>query len=94
MLPFEAEFAESVLHILSYPESTVGPTMVGSYEQFSKKALRWLENAIFRLVFANIVFHKRGILLVFEAQVTGSVLLAATSTLRRLYTGVLDGNAD
>ena len=36
LLIFEAEFTETVLHILSYPDSTVGPTMVGPEEKFSK----------------------------------------------------------
>ena len=32
----EAEFTESVLNILLYPESTLGPTIVGPEEKFSK----------------------------------------------------------
>ena len=38
------------------------------------KALRWLENAIFGLVFAYTVFCKRTILLIFEAEFTERVL--------------------
>ena len=36
LLISEAEFTESVLNILLYPESTLGPTMVGPEENFSK----------------------------------------------------------
>ena len=42
--------------------------------------LRFLENAILRLVFANTVFHDRAILLIFDAEFTES--------------GALEGNAD
>ena len=35
-LIFETEFTESVLSILSYPESTLGYTMVGPEEKSSK----------------------------------------------------------
>ena len=38
------------------------------------KALRWLENAILVLVFANTVFYKSTILLIFEVELTESVL--------------------
>ena len=38
--------------------------------KFETKALRWLENAILGLVFANTVFYKSTILLTFEAEVT------------------------
>ena len=36
LLIFETEFTESVLSILLYPESTLGPTMVGPDEKFSR----------------------------------------------------------
>ena len=46
--------------------SVIGPTRVGPAERIFKiKALRWLENAILRLVFANAVLHKTPILLRF-----------------------------
>ena len=38
------------------------------------KAFRWLENGILMLVFGNTVFYKSTILLIFEAEVTESVL--------------------
>ena len=38
--------------------------------KFETKALRWLENAILGLVFANAIFYKSTILLIFEAEVT------------------------
>ena len=46
--------------------SVIGPTRVGPVEKiFIIKALRRLENAILRLVFANAVLHKTPILLRF-----------------------------
>ena len=39
----------------------------GRRKKFEMKALRWLENAILGLVFANTVFYKSTILLIFEA---------------------------
>ena len=42
----------------------------GRRKKFEIKALRWLENAIVRLAFANTVFYKSTILLIFEAEVT------------------------
>ena len=42
----------------------------GRRKKFERKALRWLENAIVRLAFANTVFYKSTILLIFEAEVT------------------------
>ena len=33
---FELEFTESLLDIFSYPNCTIGPTMVGLKEKFSK----------------------------------------------------------
>ena len=38
------------------------------------KAFRWLENGILMLVFGSTVFYKSTILLIFEAEVTESVL--------------------
>ena len=37
------------------------------------KALRWLENSILKLVFANTVFQKVAILLILEAEITENV---------------------
>ena len=68
-LIFEAEFKESALNILSYPECTMGPTLVGPEEKFWN-AEKWLENAVLRLVFAHTLFNKRATLLVFEAEFT------------------------
>ena len=49
--------------------------MVGAGEKsFQIKALRCLENGILKLVSASTVFHKRAILLIFEAEFTESVL--------------------
>ena len=42
----------------------------GRRKKFEIKALRWLENAVLGLVFANMVFHKSTILTIFEAEVT------------------------
>ena len=36
LLAFEAEFSESVSDIVPYPESTIGTTVVGPEEKFSK----------------------------------------------------------
>ena len=36
LLSFELEFTESLLDILSYPVPTVGPTLIGPGEKFSK----------------------------------------------------------
>ena len=41
---------------------------------FEMKALRWLENAAFRLDFANTAIHKRAMLLIFYTDYTESVL--------------------
>ena len=57
----------NVLDILPYSVSTIGPTMVGTRR-------RWRENGIFELVFANAVFYKSAILLIFEVESTESVL--------------------
>ena len=38
------------------------------------KLLRWLQNVVLRLVFANSVFHKRNLLLIFEVEFTESVV--------------------
>ena len=47
---------ESVFDIISCPESTTGPTMVGLEDEiFKTKVVRWLENAILILNFANTV---------------------------------------
>ena len=54
LLIFQLEFTKNVIYILSYPESIIGPTMVGLGETIFKiKVLRWLENAVLILVFAN-----------------------------------------
>ena len=36
LLSFELEFTESLLHILSNPKCTIGPTTAGLEEKFSK----------------------------------------------------------
>ena len=46
----------------------------GRRGKFEMKALIWLENAILGLVFANAVFYRSTILLIFEAEFTESVL--------------------
>ena len=33
----------------------IGPTMVGQEKKFQIKALRWLENGILKLIFANSI---------------------------------------
>ena len=65
----------SVLDTLSYSVSTIlTPHGWGKRKKFEMKALRWLEYAILGLVFANTVFYKRDILLIFEAEFTESVV--------------------
>ena len=69
------EYTFNVLNILSNIVSAKGSTMVGLAEKnFEIKAVRWLENAILKLDVANTVFHKRAILLIFEAEFTESIL--------------------
>ena len=41
---------------------------------FKMKVLLWLENTNYKLAFANTVFHKRAMLLIFYAEYTKSVL--------------------
>ena len=54
-----------------YHVSIVGPTMAGPIEiwaqrkKFTIKALIMAQNAILRSVFANILFNKKAILLIF-----------------------------
>ena len=52
-----------MLSVLSYPEFTIGSTMVG-------KVLRSLENTILRLFFVTSVFPKKITLLIFLAEFT------------------------
>ena len=60
----------SVLDTLPYSVSTIlTPHGWGRRKRFELKALRWMENAILGLVFANTVFYKNTILLIFEAKV-------------------------
>ena len=54
-LIFYAEYTESVVDILSYPQPTMGPPWLGPEKIFKIKFLRRLDSAILRLVFANIV---------------------------------------
>ena len=57
----------SVLDTLPYSVSTIlTPHGWGRRKRFELKALRWMENAILGLVFANTVFYKNTILLIFE----------------------------
>ena len=87
LLIFEAEFTESVLNKLYY-EAHRG---WARRKIFLIKVLRWLENAVLRLVFTNSVFCKREMLLIFEAEFTGSKVQAsfATCFLLRSAFGIL-----
>ena len=61
----------SALETLPYSVSTIlTPHGWGRRKKFEIRALRWLENAILGLAFANTVFYKSTILLIFEAEVT------------------------
>ena len=64
----------SVLDTLPYSLSTILTPHGWAEKLFEIKALRWLENAILGLVFANTVFYKSTILQVFEADVTESAV--------------------
>ena len=56
LIVFYPEFIESVIDIRFHPASTKGPTMVELEEKIFKiKVLRWCENAILTLTFANTV---------------------------------------
>ena len=60
----------SVLDTLPYSVSTIlTPHGWDRRKKFEIKALIWLENAILGMVFANTVFYKSTILLIFEAEV-------------------------
>ena len=60
----------SVLDTLPYSVSAVLTSHGWSKrKKFEIKALRWLENAILGLVFANTVCYKSIIILIFEAEV-------------------------
>ena len=63
-----------VIDILPYLESSIGLTIVGPGKNFKMKALGRLENAVLKLVFSNMVFRKRSILLIFKAEFTERVL--------------------
>ena len=58
----------NVLNILSYPVSSMGPTMVGPREKISKQRFpdgwKTLDSVddIMRLIFAHIISHKRVVL--------------------------------
>ena len=55
-----------MVDILSYPESTIGPTMVGHGEKnFKIKVLRRLENANLKSGFANAL-NKSSICMLFQ----------------------------
>ena len=41
---------------------------------FRIEVLRWLENAILRLVFVNTVLYKRAMFVIFEAEFTDNVV--------------------
>ena len=61
----------SVLDTLPYSVSTILTAHGwGRRKKFETKALRWLENVILGLAFANTIFYKSTILLIFEAEVT------------------------
>ena len=63
----KAEFTESVLDKLLYPESTIK-----AHPGWDRRKI-----AVLRLVFANSVFHERDLLPVFEAEFTESVISEA-----------------
>ena len=72
----------SVLDTLPYSASTIlTPHGWGRRKKFEIKALRWLENAILGLVFANTVFYKSTILLIFEAEATEKTISRIQSPL-------------
>ena len=50
-----ADYAKSVLYIISYPESDMGLPWLGPKNIFKIKVLRQLESAILRQTFANTV---------------------------------------
>ena len=54
----------------SFSSRSFDSPWLGRRKKFEIKALRWLEIAILGLVFANTVFYKSTILLIFEAGVT------------------------
>ena len=61
----------SILDTLPYSMSTILSSHGwGGRKKFEIKALRWLENAILGLAFANTVFYKNTILLIFQPEVT------------------------
>ena len=64
LLIFEVEFTEGVLDILLNPGCTMDPQWLDPGKILLIKDLRRVKNAIFRLVFAYTVFHKRAILLI------------------------------
>ena len=68
LLIFEEKFIESVEQALIsrvYYKDHLG---CARRKIFLIKVLRWLENAVLRLVFANSMFYKRDILLTFAAE--------------------------
>ena len=55
-----------MLGIPSNPEPNVGPPWLRPEKNFKMEVLKWLENAILRLIFAHTVFYERAILLLFS----------------------------
>ena len=70
LLIFEAEVTEKT----SSRIQSLLKAHHGQRKIFTTKVLRWLENAVLRLVFANTVFYKRDVLLIFEAEFIESVV--------------------
>ena len=83
-----------MLENLSFPESTISPTMVGPEGKFQSKGSLMVRKCYAEMGFANTMLRKKAILLIFDAEFTESVVLAKTSKLRRLYIGALEENAE
>ena len=52
----------NVLNILSYPVSTMGPTMVGPGEKFSNNGSQVAGKRYHEIDFCNTISHKRAVL--------------------------------
>ena len=65
--------AFNVLYTLSYPDSTIEPTLVGPKKNFQNKSSQVAGKRCLEIGFAYTVFYKSAILLIFEAEFTESV---------------------
>ena len=74
LLIFYVEYTESMLDILLHPKCTMVPPWLGPDKIFLYEGSQKAQNAIFRFVFANIMFHKRAMLQVFCTEYKESVL--------------------